>query len=171
MIPEFVFKRARVGDARATERIITALRPRVSRMAAYYGRMGHSAADLEQEAWVEMVSAMRTIDLNVGVPEQYLLQRARWRVLDAIRRARRTPMTYLDNGPTPESCLSRHDDHTQSIVDDLMNRLEPTQRAVLRLLLDGFTWREAGAALGFTSANVAYHVRRVRMTYDAMYCD
>ena len=34
-------------------------------------------------------------------------------------------------------------------------------------LLAGFTWREAGDALGCTSANIAYHVRQIRRQYEA----
>jgi RNA polymerase sigma factor (sigma-70 family) len=171
LIPNFVFRRARVGDTRAIERIVAALRPRVSRMAAYYGRLGYSAADLEQEAWAEMVTALRTIDLEIGVPEQYLLQRARWRVADAVRRWRRRPTDSLGEVDGQYASLCHADDHSQTFVDDLIARLEPTQRAVMNLLLSGSTWREAGDALGFTSANVAYHVRRVRTTYLALYAD
>ena len=32
---------------------------------------------------------------------------------------------------------------------------------------DGLTWREAGSVLGCTSANVAYHMRRIRSQYAA----
>jgi hypothetical protein len=38
------------------------------------------------------------------------------------------------------------------------------ERSCLGLLRE--TWREAGAALGCTSANVAYHMRHIRRRYD-----
>ena len=34
--------------------------------------------------------------------------------------------------------------------------------------MEGYTWREVGALLGCTSANVAYHVRRIREAYSAL---
>ena len=46
-------------------------------------------------------------------------------------------------------------------------RLSVTQRAVLACLLAGLTWREAGDLLGCSSANIAYHVRRIRRQYEA----
>jgi len=36
---------------------------------------------------------------------------------------------------------------------------------VLNCLLDGMTWREAGDALGCTSANIAYYVRQIKEEY------
>jgi DNA-directed RNA polymerase specialized sigma24 family protein len=51
-------------------------------------------------------------------------------------------------------------------VDDFAEQLKPTQRAILRYLLFGMTWREAGDGLGCSSANVAYHVRQIQRTYE-----
>jgi DNA-directed RNA polymerase specialized sigma24 family protein len=48
-----------------------------------------------------------------------------------------------------------------------LSRLTPIQRKIVTCLLAGFTWREAGTALGCTSANVAYHVRRISECYQS----
>src|SRR5438128_69121 len=83
------FERARAGEAPAIEAVVAKLRPRLARMAAYYARCsGEDAEDLLQEAWVGMLEALPELDLRIGDPEQYLIQRARWRLLDHIKRAR-----------------------------------------------------------------------------------
>ena len=51
-------------------------------------------------------------------------------------------------------------------VSEFAGRLKENQRAVLACLMDGLTWREAGRALGCTSANIAYHVRHIRRRYE-----
>jgi DNA-directed RNA polymerase specialized sigma24 family protein len=52
------------------------------------------------------------------------------------------------------------------MLREFARTLKQGQRAVLGCLLAGLTWREAGAALGCTSANVAYHMRHIRRRYD-----
>jgi RNA polymerase sigma-70 factor (ECF subfamily) len=47
----------------------------------------------------------------------------------------------------------------------LQSRLSEMQWRILRGLMEGYTWREVGALVGCTSANVAYHVRRIREAY------
>jgi DNA-directed RNA polymerase specialized sigma24 family protein len=48
---------------------------------------------------------------------------------------------------------------------EFLQSLKGAQRAVLAQLMAGRTWREAGDALGCSSANVAYHMRRIRRRY------
>jgi RNA polymerase sigma-70 factor (ECF subfamily) len=137
-------------------------------MAAYYARCsGEDAEDLLQEAWVGLLESLPQLDTRIGSPEQYLIQRARWRLLDAIKRARVRRCAPLEEetvdrlATTPmeraldDACLS-----------EFARQLKPVQRAVLECLLAGLTWREAGRALGCTSANIAYHVRQIRRAYE-----
>jgi len=137
-------------------------------MAAYYARRtGEDADDLLQEAWCGLLQAIREIDMSIGSPEQYLLQCARWRLLDAVKRARVRRCIPLDDSvaeniqsPMHENTLG--DTHAATFVDELQG----TQRTILGYLIAGFTWREVGDALGCTSANVAYHVRQIRRRYE-----
>src|SRR5438034_5192504 len=86
---DYCYERARDGDRIATEAVVKSLRPRLERMAAYYARCsGEDADDLLQEAWVGLLEALPVLDMGIGSPDQYLIQRARWRLLDAIKRAR-----------------------------------------------------------------------------------
>jgi RNA polymerase sigma-70 factor (ECF subfamily) len=137
-------------------------------MAAYYARCsGEDAEDLLQEAWVGLLESLPLLDVRIGSPEQYLIQRARWRLLDAIKRARVRRCAPLDEelvDPLATSPIDRAVDDAS--LGEFARQLKPLQRAVLECLLAGYTWREAGRALGCTSANIAYHVRQIRKAYE-----
>jgi RNA polymerase sigma-70 factor (ECF subfamily) len=160
-------ERARDGDPVALERITEVLWPRVARMAAHYARWcGEDADDLLQEAWIGLLEALPVLDLRIGVPEQYLIQRARWRVLDAVKRARVRRCAPLEDVATDGTCCAEAA-VAVACVSEFAAGLTATQRSVLACLLAGLTWREAGHVLGCTSANIAYHVRRIRRQYEA----
>lgn len=165
--------RAIAGDPDAAEAVAQALRPRLARMAAYYARCsGEDPDDLLQEAWLGVLEALPGLDLRIGSPEQHLIQRARWRLLDAVRRGRRLapPERRLrldDAGEEALPCPAVETAFNRACVDEFARQLKATQQAVLRCLLAGLTWREAGALLGCTSANVAYHVRQIRRAYES----
>jgi RNA polymerase sigma-70 factor (ECF subfamily) len=136
-------------------------------MAGHYARCSQeNADDLLQEARLGLLEALPSVDITIGCPQQYLLQRARWRLLDAVKRGAVRACLPLEEAqldgmadPDSESFLAAVH------ISDFARRLKSTQRAVLECLLLGFTWREAGDHLGFTSANVAYHVRQIQHQY------
>ncbi len=148
-------------------RMLETIKSRIEKMAAYFGRQcGVDPDDLRQEAWVAVLETLPHLDLTVGTPEQHLLKRARWRILDSIRWQRRrqhlalrglelNSATYLD----PRSDID---------LAALQSELTPIQKRILRGLLEGYTWREVGDIVGCTSANVAYHVRRIRAIYNKL---
>lgn len=75
-----LYARARVGDTSAIDAVVHALRPRLSRLALHYARAtGENPDDLLQEAWLGLLEALPGLDISIGSPEQYLIQRARWR--------------------------------------------------------------------------------------------
>lgn len=163
-----LLEQARGGDPAAKKTVIKSLKTRVARMAAYYARCAsEDPDDLAQEAWLGLLEALPRLDMSIGDPEQFLVRHARWRLLDSIKRARVRRMSSLDDTAGAENLL----DHaaqdmlaglwTSQFVQDLPR----TQQAVLRCLLAGLTWREAGAQLGCSSANIAYHVRQIRRQF------
>lgn len=158
---------ARDGVPAAQEDLVTELRPRIEKMAAYYSRCtGEDMDDLRQEAWYGLMEALRELDPAIGQPKHFLVQRARWRMLDAVKRARIRRCASLDEsmalvGGADEGLAGKVD------VARFAQRLKPSQRDVLVCLMGGLTWREAGDRLGCTSANVAYHVRQIRKQYEA----
>jgi len=161
-------ERARFGDRAATRDLVEKLRPRVERMALYYARRcGEDADDLLQEAWLGLLQAVPNLDLRIGSPEQHLIQRAKWRMLDHVKRARLRRCAPLDlNESEPVAPPTDHGLESAS-MDQFLAGLKAPQRAVLQCLLAGLTWREAGRVLGCTSANVAYYMRQIRSAYAA----
>lgn len=158
---------ARDGNREAKEAIVRSLRSRIAKMAAYYARCsGEDADDLLQEAWLGLLEALPELDLSIGTPEQYLIQRARWKLLDYVKRARVRRCASLDELPS-EAMPHLRQDHevTGAMVSEFEQLLKSNQRRVLKCLKDGLTWREAGDRLGCTSANIAYYVRQIKEQY------
>src|SRR5213594_2822303 len=109
------YDRARSGEPAAIDTVVESLRPRLTRMAAYYARCsGEDPDDLLQEAWVGLLEALPELDVRIGSPDQYLIQHARWRLLDAVKRARIRRCAPLDEAaveqlacPAVEQALAR----------------------------------------------------------------
>ena len=112
-----------------------------------------------------LLESLPCLDLSIGSPEQYLLKRARWRLLDYIKRARIRRCLSLDT--IPLFLLESHDSALAcACAAEFFSVLRAPQKAVLECLLAGLTWRESAAALGCTSANVAYYVRQIKERYE-----
>ena len=163
-----VYERAKGGERLAQTHIMDTLQSRIEKMAAYFARQcGADADDLRQEAWLAVLEMLPNLDLNVGSPEQHLLKRARWRILDIIRwQRRRQHLPLTDVHPQAEAYF---DPRSDVDIAELQACLTHIQIRILRGLMEGYTWREVGALVGCTSANVAYHVRRIREVYVQMY--
>ena len=155
------------GDPSAIESVVKALKPRIASMAAYYARCcGEDADDLLQEAWLGLLEALPQVDLDIGTPAQYLIQCARWRLLDAIKRAKVRRCSQLEDSVIDDAVRSSVDIVVAAVwTSEFTGKLNSTQQAVLECLLSGLTWREAGDFLGCSSANIAYHVRQIRRQY------
>ena len=157
-------KRARDGDRSATGLVVESLRPRIAKMAAYYARRtGEDPDDLLQEAWLGLLESLPLVDLRIGSPEQFLIQRARWRILDTIKRNRIRRCHPLDELEMEHG--ESADTLDRAFVSEFRRGLKRNQRDVLGCLMNGFTWRETGAALGCSSPNIAYHVKAIRRRY------
>lgn len=161
--------KARTGDSGATHTVVETLRPRLTKMAAYYGRTaGEDPDDLLQEAWIGLLKALPELDITIGSPEQFLIRHAKWQMLDALRRAKSRRTVSLDEDEAavyvmpsvPETALNG------VFVSEFIRKLTDVQQMVLKCLLAGLTWREAGRVMGCTSANIAYYVRQIRRQYE-----
>ena len=178
-------QRAKQGDTRAQERLRKSLTPRLESLAGYYAsRTGMDANDLLQEAWVAVYEVLPTVDMSIGTPSQYLLKHARWQILDHIRWNKKRSHEALDEVLVETSEMTQshfairsnlpgaEEVESRLMLEILEARLSVRQRAILRGLLAGHTWRQIGDSLGCTSANVAYHVRGIRQAYaDVAYAD
>ena len=158
---------ASAGDPTAVATVTDRLRPRLTKMAAFYARsLGEETDDLLQEAYIGLLDALARVDLSIGDPEQFLLKHARWRMLDAAKRWTRRRCEALDDDRVDLHPTTDWDSEISEMwVQDFAEQLKPTQRAILCYLLVGMTWREAGDGLGCSSANIAYHVRQMQQIY------
>ena len=167
------FVLARNGHPVATAAVVDRLRPRLVSMALYYARRSQEDPDdLLQEAWLGVLEALPDLDVRIGSPEQYLIQHARWRLLDAIKYAHLRRCASLEPNALDEQ-TDEAEAHSaiemmvaEACVEEFAGRLKTAQREVLGCLLRGLTWREAGSVLGCSSANIAYHVRQIRLHYE-----
>lgn len=174
------FDGARRGDARSRETLAQQLRPRLEKMAHFYARCtGEDADDLLQEAWLAVWEALPKLDVSIGAPDQFLIQHARWRVLDCLKRARLRRHASLEDAGADEESTFEHilahgalnDGLEAASVRDFCARLNVTQQRIVECLLRGLTWRETGCVLGCTSANIAYHMRQIRRHYQCWGCE
>lgn len=161
-------RRAKTGDAAARRQLAERMQLRLERMAMYYAsRSGEEFEDLLGEAWLTFFQALGEVDFRIGTPAQYLLKRARWRILDVIksnRRRRHAPLLDIEETyKAPHNAAS--DGISGAACARIESRLTEVQQTILRDLMEGYTWREVGARRGFSSANVAYHIKRIRETY------
>jgi RNA polymerase sigma factor (sigma-70 family) len=163
-----LYLRAKRGEQSAVSYIVSTLRPRIAKMASYYAqRSGETAEDLEQDAWVALLEALNKIDVDIGSPEQFLLKHARWQMLDCIKRGHVRRCISLDEQIAEAALPSVPAPQPELDVNQFLGILPANQRAVVSELIQGRTWREAGEALGCTSANIAYHVRGIRRRFEA----
>jgi RNA polymerase sigma-70 factor (ECF subfamily) len=161
-------RRAKTGDGYARQLLAERMRLRLERMASYYAsRSGEDVEDLLQEAWLTFFQALQEVDFRIGSPAHYLLKRAKWRILDVIksnRRRRHDSLTEMEETFRAPQNAAR-DGLTEAACARIQTHLTDVQRVILLDLMEGYTWREVGARRGFSSANVAYHIKRIRETY------
>lgn len=161
-----MIQKATAGDPVALEAVVEALRPTIAKLASYYAqRSGEDADDLLQEALVALLEAVHVVNIDIGRPEQYLIKRAKWRVLDVIKRSRVRRSAPLDDEPIELEDSGAQNAFQDVLIQEFACQLNATQRAVLEYLLGGHTLREVGKALGCTSANIAYYIRQIRRRY------
>jgi RNA polymerase sigma factor (sigma-70 family) len=165
--PNGLLARARDGEGAAIAELVERLRPRLASLAAYYASCcAEEAGDLEQEAWVAVLEALPQIRLSLGDPREYLIKRARWRVLNfineqAIRRADESLEEHDRPTPAraPDQAAARH------LLDQIFERLTDRQAVVLRALLAGHTSADISRLLDCSTANIAWHVGKIREMY------
>jgi RNA polymerase sigma factor (sigma-70 family) len=169
MLVTHVIERARTGDLGAREQVYGLLRERVTRTAKRYaGMTGMDSDDLQQEMWIGMLAGLEQVDSTIGDPLFYLFLRAKWRLLEAVRRSHRTRTEPLaDSG---ETLFAGFEEEVSArwMATELQSRLGRPQRAILRGLLAGYSQEELSRSLGCTPANVSYHVRKIREGYTAL---
>jgi RNA polymerase sigma factor (sigma-70 family) len=156
--------KAQMGCSGARQQLATLLQPRLTSMARFYARKtGLDCDDLLGEAWCAVFEALPETRLEIGQPEEYLMRRARWAVLDYLKwslRRQMDPLEEWDEGTSADTPAP--DTVTRVTVEKLARALTPIQQNIVKLLLDGETCTSAAESLGCTTANVSYHLGQVR---------
>lgn len=174
MTTDALLRRAKAGDNIARQQLAEQMRVRLERMAHYYAsHSGEDFEDLLQEAWLTFFQALAEVNFAIGSPAHYLLKRAKWRMLDVIKSNRRRQHAPLID--VEETYRSPHNAAQDGLAGAacarIQTQLSDVQRSILGDLMEGYTWREVGARRGFSSANVAYHLKRIRETYTRVVGD
>lgn len=159
-----LIEQAQMGCTGARTQLAVLLRPRLTGMARFYSRKtGLDYDDLLGEAWCAVFEALPETKLDIGTPEEYLMRRARWAVLDYLKwslRRRMEPLEDWNEGSPTEGPAG--DAVVRLTVEELARALTPIQQNIVKLLLAGETCTSAAASLGCTTANVSYHLGQVR---------
>lgn len=161
-----VWMRVRAGDPQAVDAVMKLLTPRVQRMGGYYARRtGYERDELVQEGLMAIVEGMSAAAVRFEAPEMHLVRLARWRMLDWIRRSRRRRNAALE-----QECAAIDHELAQAgeqmDVNQFVARLSPRQAQIACGLMDGWNWREVAAQMGCSSANLGYHLRKIRAEYS-----
>ncbi|MCB9831442.1 MAG: sigma-70 family RNA polymerase sigma factor [Planctomycetes bacterium] len=166
------WRRARAGDARAQERLLEAVRPRVR--AFLDRRMGPGARrlaevdDLVQNAMLDLCRRLPRFPEDLAPAEflAYALQIARWRLGDLMKRrsptGRASEMPAEPAAPIDRSGVVTRQDEHRYCVEQLQNLPEED-----RLILEAFHLRGQGVAaiaagLGISPAAVKQRLVRSR---------
>jgi RNA polymerase sigma factor (sigma-70 family) len=164
---------AQAGCTRARAELAEALRPRLNSMARYYARRGNlDYDDLLQEAWCAVFEALPETRLQIGAPQEYLLRRARWAILDYLKWSLRRQMAPLEDDQGEALTAERETETVLRLaVDRLAENLTPMQQNVLGLLMEGESCTTAAGKLGCTTANVSYHLGQVRRQMAGLFAE
>ena len=165
---EDLLARAREGEGAAIAAVVDGLRPRIARLAGYYAsRCPEEAGDLEQEAWIAILEAIPQVRLGVGDPRQYLVKVGKWRMLNFINeQADRRHEEFLDDYDEAIPSGAEAQASAGHLLDRIFERLSDRQAVILRALLAGHTCAETARLLECSTANIAWHMRKIREVYE-----
>ena len=160
-------RRAKSGDRAAREALAAALRDRVRRACRRYASfLTHvEPGDLEQEMWYGVFSALPEVDLSIGDPSEFLLQRGRFAMLDSLKKRRQEPRPPEHFEQAPDRGNVERQVLGQRAVDELVHSLGERQQVIVSYLLQDFTRAEIARMLDCTPANMTYHVNRIGDVY------
>ena len=178
-------KLASSGDTAAEELLADRFGALVKSCANSYHMAGADSADLIQEGMFGLISAIRGYRDTLGVPfRSYAEICIRRRIFSAIRSAARWKHTPLNNGVSLEETLSVTKRDTNARIlseqrrtpeeqvlakesakefsDSFSRFLSPFEQTVIRLYLDGYSYRAMALRLGREEKSIDNAVQRIR---------
>lgn len=148
-------------------KVFPACLPKIKAMAAGF-RSGEFTEDLIQEGLAALYCASLVYDETRGVPfEGFAMPCIRNAMISALRRQNKVPAASLSDVEDIPS-LSTPDDHAllkddfQNIKALIVEKLSPMECKVLSLYLNGYSYKEAAAALNKSEKSIDNAMSRVR---------
>lgn len=170
---EFLCQLAAAGDRSAEEELVKRyLRP-VRVYARPYFLAGGDSEDLIQEAMFGLLKAIREFDPNRDASFHTFAEVCiRNRIRSAVAMAARDKHAPLNNSVpfeapmlgsdvSPEELYISREEESERL-DKLNDLLSPLERDILKLFLQGLSYREIGTQVGRTVKSVDNAVQRIR---------
>jgi RNA polymerase sigma factor (sigma-70 family) len=165
MVTGELLERAKQGDQRALQTLVTRYRPRLQRWASgrlpHYARSLFDTGDLVQETLLRALEGLDRIEVRGhGTFQAYVRQAILNRIRDQVRWARRRPVTdeapehVMDAAPSPlESAIGAD---IMQRYEDALARLDEGERQLLHLRLElDFSYEEIAAMTDRPSPDAA----------------
>ncbi len=180
------------GDSAAEELLADRFSSLAQLIAQSYHIAGADSDDLAQEGRVGLISAIRGYKDSLGVPfHSYAEICIRRRIFSAIRSAARWKHTPLNNGVSLEETLTAPKRDTNARIlseqrrtpeeqvlaresaeefsDSFSRLLSPFEQSVIRLYLDGYSYRAMAGRLDRDEKSIDNAVQRIRRKLARIY--
>lgn len=180
------------GDSVAEELLADRFSSLAQLIAQSYHIAGADSDDLAQEGRVGLISAIRGYKDSLGVPfHSYAEICIRRRIFSAIRSAARWKHTPLNNGVSLEETLTAPKRDTNARIlseqrrtpeeqvlaresaeefsDSFSRLLSPFEQSVIRLYLDGYSYRAMACRLDRDEKSIDNAVQRIRRKLARIY--
>jgi RNA polymerase sporulation-specific sigma factor len=180
------------GDSAAEELLADRFSSIAQLIAQSYHIVGADSDDLAQEGRVGLISAIRGYKDSLGVPfHSYAEICIRRRIISAIRSAARWKHTPLNNGVSLEETLTAPKRDTNARIlseqrrtpeeqvlaresaeefsDSFSRLLSPFEQSVIRLYLDGYSYRAMAGRLDRDEKSIDNAVQRIRRKLARIY--
>lgn len=180
------------GDSAAEELLADRFSSLAQLIAQSYHIAGAESDDLAQEGRVGLISAIRGYKDSLGVPfHSYAEICIRRRIFSAIRSAARWKHTPLNNGVSLEETLTAPKRDTNARIlseqrrtpeeqvlaresaeefsDSFSRLLSPFEQSVIRLYLDGYSYRAMACRLDRDEKSIDNAVQRIRRKLARIY--
>ena len=180
------------GDSAAEELLADRFSSLAQLIAQSYHIAGADSDDLAQEGRVGLISAIRGYKDSLGVPfHSYAEICIRRRIFSAIRSAARWKHTPLNNGVSLEETLTAPKRDTNARIiseqrrtpeeqvlaresaeefsDSFSRLLSPFEQSVIRLYLDGYSYRAMACRLDRDEKSIDNAVQRIRRKLARIY--
>jgi RNA polymerase sigma factor (sigma-70 family) len=151
-------------DADAFQRLLDTYTPALRRLCSVYVRNPADRQDLLQEIALALWKALPSFRGEAS--ERTWLYRVAHNVaISNSMRARRRREVQSDE--YPPTATSNEDVRHEQLLD-AVRRLEPVDRELVMLYLEGLTTREIGAVLGISEVNAGVRLTRTRRRLSEM---